>query len=67
MSDPKELDEFLNEYGKEGMRLLVLFSLLKSKANAAVQPLSGLDEGRLNQVCMARAKELLDLGKKSTD
>jgi len=63
VSDLKELDAFVKQYGKKGMRLLVIFSLLKSKAKASLQPFARVDEGRLDRVCMAKAKELLDLGK----
>jgi hypothetical protein len=63
MSDLKELNQFLKEYGKDGMKLLVLFSLLKSKAKATLKPYPGVDEKRLNRVCMAKANELLRLGK----
>jgi hypothetical protein len=63
MSDLNELNQFLKEYGKDGMRLLVLFSLLKSKAKTILQQYPTIDENRLNQTCMAKADELLRLGK----
>ena len=63
MSDLNELNQFLREYGKDGMRLLVLFSLLKSRAKAVLKSYAGVDEERLNRVCMAKADELLRLGK----
>jgi hypothetical protein len=59
----KELDQFIKEYGKDGMRFLMLFCLLKSKAKFALRQCPDLSEERLNRACMAKAEELLRLGK----
>jgi len=45
------------------MRLLVLFSLLKSEAKVALQRYPAIDEERLNRAFMAKANELLTLRK----
>jgi hypothetical protein len=65
VSNPAEIDEFLKEYGKDGMRLLVLFSLLKSKVKLVLQqqPTLPVPENTLDRLCMAKASELLRLGK----
>jgi hypothetical protein len=68
MSNLSEINEFLNEYGKDGMRLLVLFSLLKSKVRFALRRYPNLPaaENTLDWLCMAKASELLKLGKNET-
>lgn len=63
MADLKELNQFIKEYGQNGMRLLVLFSLLKSKAKIALRQHPNLSEEKINSACMAKASELLRLGK----
>jgi len=63
MIELKELDQFIKEYGKDGVRLLMLFSLLKSKAKIALRQYPDLSEERLNRACMAKANELIRRGK----
>lgn len=63
MSDLNELNCFLDENGKEGMRLLVPFSLLKSKVKARSKLYPNLDEKMLDRMCMRMASKLLRLGK----
>jgi hypothetical protein len=65
LSNPAEFNEFLKEYGRDGMRLLVLFNLLKPKVKAAFQERSNhpIHEGVLDRLCMATARKLLLQGK----
>jgi len=66
MSRLNEIDKLVKEYGKNGVRLLVLFSLLKSRVNLTLQkkyPNLTFSEADLNQLCMLKAYELLKLGK----
>jgi thiamine phosphate synthase YjbQ (UPF0047 family) len=65
LSSPAELNEFLKKYGRDGMRLLVLFNLLKPKVKAALQerPHPPIPEGALNRFCMATARKLLLQGR----
>lgn len=66
MSNFAEMNDFVKEYGKEGIRLLALFHLLKSKVMLSLQlqhPNRPFDEMLLNQLCMSRAYELLKVGK----
>jgi len=61
-----ELDELVKEHGKNGLRLLILFRLLKSKVNLVLQkgyPTPTFSEADLNQICLSKAYELLKLGK----
>ncbi|MEM2178200.1 MAG: hypothetical protein QW272_05210 [Candidatus Methanomethylicaceae archaeon] len=61
-----EIDELVKKYGKNGMRLLVLFRLLKSRVNLILQKQRSnltFNEAVLNQLCISKAYELLKLGK----
>lgn len=63
MANLKELDQFIKEYGKDGIRLLMLFCLLKSKAGSALRQHPNLSEEEFDRACMAKARELLMLDK----
>ncbi len=63
MVDLKELDQFIKEYGKNGMRFLLLFSLLKSKTKVILRQHPDIREERLDRACAAKADEMLKLGK----
>jgi hypothetical protein len=66
MFNPDEINELIKEYWKEGVRLLILFKLIKSRVKLTLeQKYTNLtfSEAVLDQLCITRAYELLKLGK----
>lgn len=56
----------MKEYGKNGVRLLVLFMLIKSRVELAIQhqyPNRTFNEAILDDLCMETAYKLVKLGK----
>jgi hypothetical protein len=66
MFKPDELEVLMKEYGKNGVRLLFLFRLLKLRVTMFLQkhhPDWRYDADFLNQLCMLKAYDLLKYGK----
>ena len=61
-----ELDDLINKHGKNGLRALLVFKLLKTKLSEEVKsnnPYAIIDENILNSICVKKAQQLVKLGK----
>jgi hypothetical protein len=70
MSRLAEMNELIKEYGEEGIKLLFLFKLIKSRIKLAIQqgqPSLAVSEPALDWLCVARAHELLKTWERRTD
>jgi len=65
MSSFTDMDKFVKEYGKDGLRLLVLFTLIKLKVKAYLRqqhPGFYYSNELLDQLCITKAYSLSKLG-----
>lgn len=63
-----EIDDLIQKNGKDGVRLLLLFKLLKIKVKERIRrvyPTAIIEERTLNRLCIQKADELAKLGKES--
>lgn len=63
-----EIDDLIQKSGKEGVRLLLLFKLLKTRVEERVKnryPTAIIEEKTLNKLCIQKAYELTKLKKES--
>lgn len=61
-----EIDDLIQKGGKEGVRLLLLFKLLKTRVEEEVRtryPTAIIEEKTLDKICIQRAYELTKLKK----
>lgn len=63
-----EIDDLIQKGGKEGVRLLLLFKLLKTRVEERVRnrdPTAIVEEKTLNKLCIQKAYELTKLKRES--